>query len=144
MGTNNNLDEAFFESMFEKGNLDQPSEAFTSNVMNLINKEAVKEKEANQPIIGYTYMALIGMAFIAAAYIIFGMELPSFNSLFGEISFNDIQILSLGSGLIESVSNIFASIQVPSILIVVTVAIISLIGLDRMLKRPMTTHLFCL
>jgi hypothetical protein len=143
MGTSNNkLDDAFFESMFEQDNLDQPSEKFTANVMQMVNKEALKKSEISQPIISYKYWALIGIAFVAAGYIIFGMELPSLGNLFGSIDLKSLQLTSFSGSIFKSISDGFASIQVPSILIIVTVAIISLIGLDRMLKKPVTTHLF--
>ena len=141
MGSNKQLDDAFFESMFEQENLDQPSSSFTANVMQMIEKEAVKEQERFQPIIGYKYLALIGIAFIAAGYIIFGMQLPSFGSLFGEIKLENFQITFLAD-IVKSVKGVFTSIQIPSILVIATIAIVSLIGLDRMLKRPLTTHLF--
>lgn len=144
MGTNKNLDDAFFESMFEDGNLDQPSADFTANVMNLVKKEAVREIEENQPIIGYRYMILIGLAFAGAAFVIFGMDWSSLSlgNLFGDISFKNIKLLSISANLIQSIKGLFASIQIPSILIIVLIAVVSLISLDRMLKKPLTTHLF--
>lgn len=142
MGTNNNPDEAFFESMFESGNLDQPSADFTANVMDLVNKEATKQAEENQPIIGYIYMVLIGVAFGAAAVIIFGMDFSSLENIFGEIKFENVQLLSISANLLQSFKDIFSSIQIPSILIIVIIAVVSLIGLDRILKKSITTHLF--
>lgn len=144
MGTNNNLDEAFFETMFEEGNLDQPSADFTKNVMGLISKESVKESEENQPIIGYQYLILIGIAFTAAAFIIFGMDWSalSLGNMFSGVSLENIKLLSISGNLLQSIKSIFSSIQIPSILVIAVIAIISLIGLDRMFKKPLTTHLF--
>lgn len=142
MGTNNNLDEAFFESMFEDGNLDQPSSGFTANVMEVINKEAARTAEENQPIIGYRYMVLIAAAFAGAAFIIFGMDLSPVGNIFNGISFENIKLLSISGNLLQSIKAVFSSIQIPSILIIVVIAVVSLIGLDRILKRPLTTHLF--
>ncbi len=146
MGTNKNLDDAFFETMFEDENLDQPSADFTANVMNLVKNEAVKESEENQPIIGYRYLILIGLAFAGAAFVIFGMDWSSLSlgNMFSDISLKDIKILSISANLLQSTKALFASIQIPSILIIVLIAVVSLIGLDRMLKRPLTTHMFVL
>ncbi len=141
--TDMNLKDEFLNRMLTKASLDQPSPDFTAGVMNRINTE-VFAKMANQPILSMKYWLLIGLGFIAAGFVLFGLDWSFMNGIFGEISIESVQVPELSFNIFGGLQSFFSEISISPIIPIGIAAIFSLIILDKILKKPFSTHIFLL
>ncbi len=141
--TDMNLKDDFLNRMLTKTSLDKPSADFTAGVMNRINAEAFA-KVANQPILSMKYWLLIGLGFIAAIFVLFGLDWSFMNGIFGNVNLENVQIPELSFNFLGGLQSFFSEISISPIIPIGIAAILSLIVLDKILKKPFSTHIFLL
>jgi hypothetical protein len=139
--TDMNLKDDFLNLMLTKASLDKPSEDFTDTVMNRIDAE-VFAKVANQPILSMKYWLLIGLGFIAASFVLFGLDWSFMNAIFGNVNIEKVQIPELSLNFFGGLQSFFSKISISPIIPIGIAAIFSLIVLDKILKKPFSTHIF--
>lgn len=137
------LRDRFLEKMITNESLDQPSKDFTAGVMNRISSEFVL-KEANQPILSLKYWLLIALGFIVAGFVLFGLDWSFMDNLFGNISVDKIILPQLSLDIVGSFKTLLAYIHVSPVIIISLAALGSLLLLDKILKKPFTTHFLLL
>lgn len=138
-----NLKDDFLNRMLTKASLDKPSADFTAGVMNRIDSE-VFAKLANQPILSMKYWLLIGLGFIAASFVLFGLDWSFMNSFFGNVNLENIQVPELSFNVFGGLQSFFSEITISPIILIGMAAILSLIILDKILKKSFSAHIFLL
>ncbi|PKP35224.1 MAG: hypothetical protein CVU00_03335 [Bacteroidetes bacterium HGW-Bacteroidetes-17] len=137
------LKDDLLKRMLTKASLDQPSADFTAGVMNRIKLD-LASKDANQPILSLKYWLLIGLGFIAASFVLFGLDWSFMNGVFGEVNMENVQLPSLSFNIVSNLQAIFKDFHVSPVIIISLVAVFSLIVLDKILKKTFSTHIFLL
>ena len=137
------LKDDLLKRMVTKASLDQPSADFTVGVMNRITLD-IANKNANQPILSFKYWLLIGLGFVAASFVLFGLDWSFMSGIFGEVSMDNVQLPSLSFNVFSSIQSIFKGFHVSPVIIISLVAVFSLIVLDKILKKSFSTHIFLL
>lgn len=136
------LKDELLRKMLSKASLDQPTVDFTATVMKRVDAEVFAKSEANQPILSTKYWLLIGLGFVGAAVVLFGLDWSFLNGLFGEVSIKSLEIPSMSFNIFDSLQKLFAGIQIPTIVIIGIIAIISLVGLEKVLRKSLSIHIF--
>lgn len=136
------LKDELLRRMLSKASLDKPSVDFTAAVMKRVDAEVFAKSEANQPILSAKYWLLIGLGFVGAAVVLFGLDWSFLNGLFGEVSIKSLEIPSMSFNIFDSLQKLFAGIQIPTIAIIGVITIISLIGLEKVLRKSLSIHIF--
>ena len=139
----NFLKDDLLKRMITKASLDQPSADFTAGVMNRITF-ALANKNANQPILSLKYWLLIGLGFVAASFVLFGLDWSFISGIFGEVSMDKVQLPRLSFNIFSSIQALFKGFHVSPVIIISLVAVFSLIVLDKILKKSFSTHIFLL
>ena len=111
--------------------------------MNRIDTE-ILAKDANQPILSLKYWLLIGLGFIAASFVLFGLDWTFMEGIIGKVNFENFQLPNLSVGLLGSVKSLFEGFSISPIVLIGILALVSLIVLDKLLKKNFSTHIFLL
>ncbi|MCP4553761.1 MAG: hypothetical protein GY834_17360 [Bacteroidetes bacterium] len=138
--TDVNLKDDFLNRVLTKASLDKPSADFTANVMNRIDSE-VFTKMANQPIFSLKYWLLIGLGFIAASFVLFGLDWSFMNGIFGNVSFESVQVPELSFNIFGELQTFFSEISISPIIFIGIAAIFSLIVIDKIVKKIFSAHI---
>lgn len=141
--TDMNLKDDFLKRMLTKASLDQPSPDFTAGVMNRIESEAFS-KLANQPILSTKYWLLIALGFIAAIFVLFGLDWSFMNGIFGEVSMEGITLPELSLNFFSGFQTWFKGINISPLIPIGIAAMFSLFVLDKILKKSFSAHIFLL
>lgn len=136
------LKDELLRRMLSKASLDQPSVDFTAAVMKRVDAEVFAKSEANQPILSAKYWLLIGLGFVGAAVVLFGLDWSFLNGFFDDVSIESVKLPSISFNIFDSVQKLFAGIQIPTIAIIGVITIISLIGLEKVLRKSLSIHIF--
>jgi hypothetical protein len=142
MGNKNELRDVFISTMFKKSSLDSPSENFTSNIMSKIQQDSVSVID-DSPIIGVKYWILIGLSFVAAAFVIFSSDFSLIENLFSGIG-NSISLEGFSFNILGSLKQAIALVKIPPIVIIGLLAVALLVVLDRFLKLKFNANLLIL
>ncbi len=137
------LKDDLLKRMFTKSMLEKPSDDFTAIVMGRIEKEILL-KNVNQPILSLKYWLLIGLGFMAAIFVLFGLDWSFMNGLIGEIDFVNFKLPNLSVGILGGFKTLFADITISPIIAISLLALASLIILDKLLKKKISMHIFLL
>ena len=143
MANMNFLKDEVLERMLTKASLDKTSDDFTAGVMNRIEAESFA-KVANQPILSMKYWLLIGLGFIAATFVLFGLDWSFMNGIFGDVNFENVQLPSLSLNFLGGLQSIFAELEISSLIPIAIAALFSLFVLDKILKKSFSAHMFLL
>ncbi len=138
-----NLKDDFLKRMLTKASLDEPSPDFTNGVMNRIDSE-VFSKLVNQPILSPKYWLLIALGFIAASFVLFGLDWSFMNGIFGNVSLESIEIPKLSLNFFGGFQTWYESIDISPLIPIGIAAIFSLFVLDKILKKSFSAHIFLL
>lgn len=136
------LKDELLRRMLSKASLDKPSVDFTAAVMKRVDAEVFAKSEANQPILSAKYWLLIGLGFVGAAVVLFGLDWSFLNGFFGDVSIESVKLPSISFNIFDSLQKLFAGIQIPTIVIIGIIAIISLVGLEKVLRKSLSIHIF--
>ncbi|MCK4406734.1 MAG: hypothetical protein KAV44_03565 [Bacteroidales bacterium] len=142
MEKRNIIQDDFLKNLIQISEIEKPSENFTNKVMGKIQSEVKTISVADEPLLSKKYWLLIAAGFIAVLIILFVFDLSFITNLFTGISVDKIEIPIITGNLVNSFRDIFSSIKISSISIVVIAAIASLFLLDKFLKKKITTNIF--
>ncbi len=142
MEKKNIIQDDFLKNLMKNSEIEKPSENFTNKVMEKIQSEIITISTADEPLLSKKYWLLIASGFIAVLIILFVFDLSFINNLFTGISIENFEITTITGNLLNSFRNIFSSIKISSISIIVIAAISSLFLLDKFLKKKITTNIF--
>ena len=142
MEKRNIIQDDFLKNLIQISEIEKPSENFTNKVMGKIQSEVKTISVADEPLLSKKYWLLIAAGFIAVIIILFVFDLSFITNLFTGISVEKIEIPTITGNLVNSFRDIFSSIKISSISIVVIAAIASLFLLDKFLKKKITTNIF--
>lgn len=142
MEKKNIIQDDFLKNLIKNSEIEKPSENFTNKVMGKIQSEAKTISFADKPLLNKKYWLLIAAGFITVIIILFVFYLSVITNLFAGISVEKIEIPTITGNLVNSFRDIFYSIKISSISIVVIAAIASLFLLDKFLKKKITTNIF--
>lgn len=142
MEKKNIIQDGFLKNLIKNSEIEKPSENFTNKVMGKIQSEVKTISVADEPLLSKKYWLLIAAGFIAVLIILFVFDLSFITNLFTGISVDKIEIPIITGNLVNSFRDIFSSIKISSISIVVIAAIASLFLLDKFLKKKITTNIF--
>lgn len=141
--TDMNLKDDFLNRMLTKASLDEPSPDFTAGVMNRIESD-VFAQVANQPILSLKYWLLIGLGFIAASFVLFGLDWSFMNGIFGNVSLENVTLPELSLNFFSGFQTWFKGINISPLIPIGIAAMFSLFVLDKILKRSFSAHIFLL
>jgi len=142
MEKKNIIQDDFLKNLIKNSEIEKPSENFTNKVMGKIQSEIITIPAEDEPLLSKKYWLLIATGFVAVLIILFVFDFSFINNLFTGISVEKIEITTITGNLVNSFRNIFSSIKISSISIVVIAAISSLFLLDKFLKKKITTNIF--
>ncbi len=137
------LKDEVLERMLTKASLDKPSDDFTVGVMNRIESENFA-KVANQPILSMKYWLLIGLGFMAAIFVLFGLDWSFMNGVFGNINIENVQLPKLSVNFLGGLQSIFSEMEISPLIPIGIAALFSLFVLDKILKKSFSAHMFLL
>lgn len=136
------LKDELLKKMLSKASLDQPTVDFTATVMKRVDADVFANNEANKPILSMEYWLLIGMGFVGAAVILFGFDWSFLNGLFDDVSIASDKVPGISFNIFDSLQKFFAGFQIPTIAIISVITSISLIGLEKVLRKSLSIHIF--
>ena len=142
MEKKNIIRDDFLKDLIKNSEIEKPSENFTNKVMGKIQSETITIPAEDEPLLSKKYWLLIAAGFVSVLIILFVFDLSFINNLFTGISIEKIEITTITGNLVNSFRDIFSSIKISSISIVVIAAIASLFLLDKFLKRKITANIF--
>jgi hypothetical protein len=126
----------FFKDFLQKADIESPSGDFTKKVMQKINEMAPEPsfyQQAIQKIKGWYFLAIIGTgALIYTMYYFLNL-----NSKLLAIDFDPI-VLPIFKKIIQSLSELFQSMEISSFTVVIILAIAGLFIVDRLISKLKT------
>ena len=136
MKKKHDINDKFLGDLSKKAIQEKPPKNFTDNIMAKISTLPQIESFSSQPILSKRMWFLIIAAFAVLVTFVFFMDLSGIASFFENISIRNTQMATLFESIILSFKQIFASIHISSISIIIGVSIVLLFVVDRLLKRP--------
>jgi len=128
--------ENYLKNLVKKADIESPTPNFTDNVMNQIIAQEQLESQPSGKTFGlnnYYYLVIGGL--IGVGYAIY--YLISHNISILPESFDPILIPVFGK-ILNSMKDLFQSLQVSSFTVVIIVAVVGLFIIDRLLRRFQT------
>ena len=138
----NNIQDEFLKKLIGKSDLDQPSADFTQKIMQKIQPDLLLEKKksifnANN----LSWILLSGAAITIAILIIFA-DFTFISTLLDNINIRNMELVSFLSGIMNSFSSAFKTVQFSSLSVLIIFSGISLFILDRLIRKIRATHFF--
>jgi hypothetical protein len=132
----------FLRELFQKKEKEKPSAGFTSSVMERVRLEATRQAG---PLLKPGTWVLMSMGFVLFVVLIFTVNIPFVNSLFSATGMEKISLNIFSSQFISSFQAFFKEIHLTSISVMIGIAAVLLVGLDRILRhgQPSSKMLIC-
>jgi hypothetical protein len=126
MNTEHDQFDDFMRDLLHEGGLEQAPDNFTQAVMGQIAAEAAPARRAPKPLISRWGWIGIAASMVITCIVSLVLSKPSGKPLPGQAQ---------AEAAIDGFMGFFGTLQFPTILVMSTLAIVLLFGLDRVLKR---------
>lgn len=132
---NNNSDQ--IKDLVKKHQVQKPSDDFTSKVMNMVKSGVILEEDT-EPLMNIKYVVAAAVVFIGLLLATFVFDLSVLDSQWVKSFVNSQQVVSIFNSyqeVTESLASTFGSLFKNNIMIISTLTIGFLAGLDKLLRK---------
>jgi len=144
MTTENINKDEFLAGIIADAELQKPATNFTDKVMSQIefSSQRITQTDSENSFINNPTWIALGVAAVSLITCLIFIDFSFLTQFFTEISFGNINIVSLFSNIKTSFLSFYNEIHIPSIAAIAIVALAALFIIDRFVLRIRAIHIF--